>query len=436
MRTIGIAVTDGALRAADVERRGSEIGVAFGTPEGLPGRGRPDSIVAGLPAHAITHRVLELPFRDGPRLAAVCPLELYGQLPFEPADGVVGHVVLERHGEATTVLAAVVHRPTLTALTERIIATGLPRPAFVVDVLAVLGLVPTSHPDVAVVLVDTRISVALRCSGRLAGLRAIGAHAEDVGALAAELRWSFAALGAIPPLVVLGGPAVSESLRAELAARLGCDVRTLDELTPHTAAGSRLTAVAVEYALATLAPSLPGMLVLGERPPLAARARRRLWRLATAAALLAMLDLALYRQGLVRRDAALTRVIAAQAADALRGERIVAPRAQLESALAAASRARVPLRDVGGPLEVLRMLSEQVPSSMRLGLDELEITGDAVRLHGRADSFDAVDSLRAALAGAPILTDVATDDTRTTVDGRGVEFRLHARLRSTEGTSS
>ena len=89
-----------------------------------------------------------------------------------------------------------------------------------------------------------------------------------------------------------------------------------------------------------------------------------------------------------------------------------------------------------GPLEVLRELSARVPAALRLDLDELAVERDGIRLHGRAESFDAVDALRRELAASPLLADVTAEETRTTVDGRRVEFRLRAARKPALGASS
>ena len=87
-------------------------------------------------------------------------------------------------------------------------------------------------------------------------------------------------------------------------------------------------------------------------------------------------------------------------------------------------------------LEVLRELSARVPDALRLDLDELVIEPDVVRLHGQAESFDAVEGLRAALAASPMMREVVADETRTTVDGKRVEFRLRAVRRTAVGAPS
>src|SRR5436309_840847 len=115
--------------------------------------------------------------------------------------------------------------------------------------------------------------------------------------------------------------------------------------------------------------------------------------------------------------------------------RLVAPRAQLEAAVASALRQRTRLGDGTSILEVLRELSTRVPGTVSLDLDQLTIDGDSLDLRGRAASFDTVEALRRALASTPFLTEVTADETRATVDGRGVEFRLRA-ARRPSGASS
>src|SRR5437899_1360938 len=147
----------------------------------------------------------------------------------------------------------------------------------------------------------------------------------------------------------------------------------------------------------------------------------------TALVLLALvlgaLDLGLVRYDLSRRDAGLRAAIARTASEALPGTRLVAPRAQLEAAVASALRQRTRLGDGTSILEVLRELSTRVPGTVSLDLDQLTVDGDALDLRGRAASFDTVEALRRALASTPFLTEVTADETRSTVDGRGVEFR-------------
>jgi hypothetical protein len=136
----------------------------------------------------------------------------------------------------------------------------------------------------------------------------------------------------------------------------------------------------------------------------------------------------------VRRDAALRVAIEATAAGALPpGTRVVAPRTQLEAAVAA-GRADAPAP--GRVLALLRELTDRMPAGIQLQLDELALDGDVLRLRGRVDRFETVDAVARALAGASGLSDVGAEESRAAIDGRGVEFGLRATWRPSVGAPS
>jgi Tfp pilus assembly protein PilN len=114
---------------------------------------------------------------------------------------------------------------------------------------------------------------------------------------------------------------------------------------------------------------------------------------------------------------------------------LVAPRAELEAAVASLDRGGARGGTVGA-LALLRETSARVPAAVHLDLDELVVEPGALRLRGRAPSFDAVEAFRRALAASPLLASVAAEEARAAVDGHGVEFRLRAERRSAPGTSS
>jgi hypothetical protein len=150
----------------------------------------------------------------------------------------------------------------------------------------------------------------------------------------------------------------------------------------------------------------------------------RLRRLAMAAMLLAALDVGLVRLELGRHEHRIRDALRTAAVRGLPGEPIVAPRAQLEAAVAA-RHAATPTQ--GTALERLREVSERIPDGLAIDLQRFSLDGERLALGGRAPTFESVDVLRRALVGSARLRDVTTDDVRTTVDGAQVSFRLRAR---------
>jgi len=446
MRVLGIEIaprevrvahaerTLGALRIVALERIAHDGADALAAVLATLARARPARVLTVIPAQQVAHRVFTLPFRDRRRIARAAPLELLGQLPVEAEGLAVACEAIGPVRDGTLVLAAAVRRADVDAHVALLSAAGLAPARVALAPLAAWSLLPRDD-DLALVVADgDRSAVAIRRAGRLAALRALGASANEPATLAVEVRWSLAALGGSPSRVVVAGADQDATLPA-LAAAIGGRVEAIADATPLAVPREHLAACAVVAGLVAAGRGATA-LALGGAPRADARGLRRSAALAAAALALAALDLGLARHGLARRDAALVRAIQTEAATALPGTRLVAPRAQLDAAVAAAARRTVRFGGAASPLELLRDLSTRVPPTVRLDLDEASIARDGLVLHGRAESFDAVDALRRALAGSPYLANVTADETRTTVDGRRVEFRLRAAVRAAGGASS
>jgi Tfp pilus assembly protein PilN len=435
MRLVGLDVGEREVRVARAERLFGTLRVTAierrPRPGGLEacGGARGATVLTALPAAAVTHRVLTLPFRDRRRLARTVPYELLGQLPVDSAGLAVAFAPLATGPAGTTLLAVAVRQADLEAHAAVLAAAGLAPARIELAPLPAWNLVAPAAGDAALLVADGgRSTLSVRRNGRLAGLRALAAPADDPSALAAEVRWSLAALGGAPCLVVAGADA-DAALAAVHARGVTDRIVPLAGAAPDGLPAGDVTAAAVAVGLvlgaARRAPA--GVVLRGAEP--APGSVRRVAVLAALAAALGLADLALVRRHLVRRAAALAAAVRAEAAAALPGARLAAPRTELEAALATARR-RDRLGAGPGALALLREVSARVPPSLRLDLDEMVVEADGIHLHGRAESFDAVDALRRALAASPILGAVVADETRTTVDGRRVEFRLHAVRRS------
>lgn len=449
MRIVGIELAPGELRIAEGERTlaGTRL-VGVGRvplPDAralehalaeLAAR-RPGRLLSTLPLAGTTHRFLVLPFRDRRRLARTAPLELLGQLPGELA-GV--HVATERIGptqDGTVVLAVAVRQSDVEEHDAVLAAHGLTADRIDLAPVPVWHLV--GDTDAALLVADGCSSaLSLRRAGALAALRALAADASDLDALVTECRHVLLAFGTPPARLILTGADATPALAAALAEATELNVVELDDACtialPGDASERRACAVALGTIAGTGRSTSVGLQLRPPRHTTAARAWRRTAMLAAAALLLGLVNVGVERLRLARYDALLVREIAAVAAAALPGEPIVAAHAQLEAAAGAGTRGFGAGR--GAPvLEVMRELSARVPPAISLDVQELTVDDDGIRVHGRADSFEAVDALARALATSPLLIDVRTEETRTAVDGHGVLFRLAAKRRPPEGTS-
>jgi hypothetical protein len=443
MRLLAIDVAPGEVRIARGERRlgrvrltaTSRIRLGDDGPAATLARlaaGGRAHVLTALPATAVVHRVLTLPFRDRRNLARTVPLELAGQLAAEVEDPVVAFEALGDGPAGSAVLAVAARHADVAAHAATLTAAGLAPARIDLAPLPAWTLVDARAGDAALVVADgARSSVSVRRAGRVAALRALGATPARAEAFAAELRWTLAALGEPPPTIVLAGADAAPALGATVAHALGIPVLPLGSVT--AAAGDDLDACAVAAGLVLGTGGGTGLRLGGSEPPAGS------WRiaraLAAAAALLVAVDVGLWHRRLAQRDALLADAIRSAAAAALPDAPLAAPRAELEAAVASLDRGDA-RGGAPGALALLRETSARVPASLRLDLDELVVEPGALRLGGRATSFEAVEAVRQALAGSALLASVVAEEARATVDGRGVEFRLRAERRTTPGTSS
>jgi len=443
-RLLGIDIAPGEVRIARGERglagvrltdvsRVPLAGETLATILARVGAARPGArVLTALPPAAVVHRVLALPFRDRRRLVRTVPLELSGQLAAEIEDAVVAFEPLSEGAGGTTVLAAAARRADVEERAALLATAGLAADRIDLAPLPAWNLVGRQAGDAALVLADgTQSSVSIRRGGRVVALRALDRAPSEPDAFAAEVGWSLAALGELPATIILAGADAASVIDAVRSATAGIAVVPLARVAT-TRGGDDLDACAVAAGLVLGAGSEGIGLRLG-----GTQARAASWRaaaaLAAAAVVLAVVNLGLWHVRLAQRDATLRAAIRSAAAAVLPEAPLAAPRAELEAAVAALGRGD---GHTAGTLALLREASSRVPASIHLDVDELVVEPQALRLAGRAASFEAVEALRRALASSPLLAGVAAEETRATVDGRGVEFRLRAERRTAPGTSS
>jgi hypothetical protein len=438
MSTLGVGFerTGSAWRVALAERRRGRIDVlAIAHPAGdgddpataLRARlaARAHRALGAIPLAATTHRLLALPFTDEQTLARVVPLELRGQLPSDADDARIGFEVVRREGRSTHVLALLVRWRDLDGVAAAAAMAGVSLAGVTPGPLALRWLLPPGFTG-TVLLADGRdTTVTLWDAGAPRALRALTASAHHPAAIAEELAWSLSGLGGAPePFVVVGPDASPDLVEGCRRHHPSAGPLSLAHLPLDGDAASVLASpVACGLALGALEPRAHGPFALAAAVPRLVTPRLR--RLAAAAAVLAVFDLGVVRFDLTRREARVRAALRSEAARALPDEPIVAPRAQLEAA--ASTRRAVGSAAYGTTLTRLREVSERIPDGLVVDVTRLTLEGERLQLVGNAPTFETVDVLRRALVGSARLTDVATDEVRTTVDGKRVSFRLRAR---------
>jgi hypothetical protein len=389
----------------------------------------PDAIATALSDHAVTHRLLHLPFSEPARLAATVPFELESLVPFDLDDAVATFTVLSRENGAE-ILAALVARDALAAHLMRLRESNVDPAVVDVGAMAVAGLVALTHADALIVEPRAGGAVARLHGGRLRGLHVLGSG--DGPALAQEARWLALALigeDAPPPVVEIAPPGGGLGL----AEALGAVPHPLRDALPAWAADvdpGCLRAVALAARAAGLVPMgvnfRTGDFVYHAPSE---EARRQLRQTAVVGAIALLLGLVSYGVVVAERSAEL---------DALREEvrQTVLPvvpgapagqeRIRLEGAVEGLERRRAMLGGTSSArppvLDVFKLIDEAVPTTTPFEVEELSIDGEAVRFRARTDSYESVDVIKRALSALPGAVEPDVRDVKKGIDDR-IEFR-------------
>jgi hypothetical protein len=375
-----------------------------------------------LPSTEAGRRIVTLPFRGGRAVDEVVLLEARGALPIDPGPLRVGWEALpapDRH--STRVAAVFVREATLATIDERLArrgASALRIDAAPMPVWALIG----DTKDTGLVVLDPAGAwvAATAADGRPLFARPLHADPSDEAALAAEVCRTFETWGVVPARLVLAGRC-PETVRAALADACGTPWETL--APPEALGGALEDEPLLAGALLAVARRADLPLALVAPGAVSRHQRRRLRRLAAAAVVLAALYGALGRVVLARRAEALQAGVAAVVADALPDARADGSYERLEAAVASLP--------TGPPIDPalvrLHEVLSHLPSSVALDLRHLHVDPEHVQVGGNVATFDAVETLRGALAQSPRIADVTIAEMRSRLDAAGVEFRIEGR---------
>ncbi|MGH8006968.1 MAG: type II secretion system protein GspL [Candidatus Binatia bacterium] len=413
---------------------------------------RGDTVLSCLPGDAVTSRVLSFPFAHARQLGQAVPFELESQLPLGLEEMLVDFHVLKRTENGVEVLAVAVPRLTLIEHLDTLAAAGLDPVAVSLAPLAPLPLLGLAGIEMSgwVALLDVgenRTSVVLLHEGVLHGLRTLSVgmnHKGEFDALIQNLRWTLLALSgneAVLPsrFLLCGGGARSARLKDELERLFDAEVSPCqrfvlapvpEQYREEQGAFASCLGLGLREALGLGAPGINlrrgEFAHQGQREVLHREVTRLGW-IAAGVVAAAGLAFALEMRRLNTRYEALRQEIRQVFTTTLPDvQSIVSEKAQLQDAVAALQNRRrlgtgTPAQS---PLELLRQLSAAVPPQIRLDLDEWTFDGDAVRLRGTTDSFDAAETIKTATAGLGVFREVQIKDVKTVAGSKKVSFTL------------
>jgi len=266
-------------------------------------------------------------------------------------------------------------------------------------------------------------------------VRSLGAFEPWLGGPAAER---------LAGITLVGGTARLHRLDAFLSERTGVPTRPLE--LPHGPAAAMLVAggdplvFGPATALALRATTRATSRMNFRKQELAYRLDlRRLARELRGTALLAGLALALFAAGIVTsqrmevaRAERLEARVDAMYAEAFPGQPVPDDPVRAMRRAIDDTRERAALLGVYrgnlSALDLLALLSARVPERIDVTVEELSIDGKVIRLRGHTPSFQAVDQLRAELAGVPIFTRIQTSELQADPRRGGNTFSMTVSL--------
>lgn len=420
-----------------------------------------DTVLVTIPGELATQRMFALPFRDKKKLSQTVSFELESQVPFDLDDVIIDYQVLHRDKVGSTVIAALIQKSDLERHLAVLAEAGIDPKVVDFGPLCGLNLLQTLAKDLPETFAYVDVTkhdatAALFRDKQLQGVRALlppsgngsGPYV-SAEALAHELRWT---------LMVLNGGAIEGNLPCLLAGEPS------DFLTDVARAFSESAGLRVVRVESLPLKPMPGVaegmapafarplgLALRELEPAntiglnfrrgeftykrgQAEVRSALIRIGALAAVVGILVVTnlFVNYGLQRAranafDERIRSIVAG-----------VLPQAPVSSANAVDTLQT----EVGGvktklglladtapvgnltAIDLMYALSTAVPKNVVVDVDEYTMDPDSIRLRGKTQSYDNVDSLKKTFEALPYFREVQAKDLKTASDGKGVEFRL------------
>ncbi len=410
-------------------------------------------IVVGLPASSVSTWLVDMPFSDPRRLTQTLPFEMENYVPWDLDEVVLDYQVASTADDGSAkVFSAMAPRRSVGRLLRTLAAAGVD-PRYVTVDVAALAALPGALLE-GTVLLDVGATRTLVCVGiatRAAWVRSFDGGTRDLldddGVLSStglaryisRMRPTLLAAEQaghpIERIEVCGGGALQTGLLMQLEADFGVEVSEWELPVPPTnpeAAPTPGPEHALAYALAMRAFQTKGdQPVDFRRGEFAYQADSRLYTRLATLGLAALLVLAVgvvamhfvtlgkltAQQKQIETDLVSTVQTAFPEVPAVS---LASPRAAIavmqEKVLEIQQRADALRGPSTTPLTALKEISEAVPSTVKVNVDEFLVTDEMIRIRGTTGSYGEVDTIEAAVKKNPRFTGAEKSDVRKTRD--------------------
>jgi len=439
VKIVGLHMENGRVSAAIVEKgmRGAELKDSFSVSVGsdaeliaiLKERSRDwvgARIIASIPGEQFSQHLVHFPFSDRKRIEKALPFEIEESVPFPLDDVVLDHVVLgenaakgtETKGD-TPVLAIMLPKTVLRKHLDLLAAAGIDPQAIVpssIGLLVVARMVPV---DGAALLVAGR-DLCLKNNGTVLAFRSLSASQPTGGAAHTLKAFELAHGVTVEKMLVLTAD------NPEGWDDMGI---ALEHVAPEFKGKKSAEPVSLGLALSGEINFRKGEYAYRLANEGIRKRKRTLIVAGIIAALLAVTNLGVkyyvVQSGYGKLDSEIREIYRKAVPDA---KSTADPVRQLKTRLDEAGKKFGVLGTGSSALDAMRAVTDGVPKEIRVSFSEFSLENDRLKLQGEAQTFEAIDKIKAELQKAAQFSEVLVLDTRMGVDNK-VKFRIDIKIK-------
>ena len=442
MKIVGIKIEKGLVAAAVVQKdfRRMELVDSFSQPFATDaelidilvnksGDWAGAKIIASIPGHRFTQRLVHFPFSDRKRVEKALPFELEDNVPFALDDVVIDYLILDGGKTAkdtdaskeAAVLGIMLPKEVLKRHLELLASAGID-PQVIVPSYNGLDALSKMMKVEGCTLLTCGSDLCLRSGETVKGLRSFSGSGSTSGirhtvqALEIEQKERVEKVLALCP---------DDSLQTVFA-EMGIAV---EQAVPELGGEKAADPLSLGLALSEHVNFRKQEFAYHLADEGARRRKRTLIIAGVVAAALLVVNLGVKLYVVETAYGKLDKEIRDVYRQAVPDAKVVAdPLRQLRSSLEEARKKFGVLGTGTSALDAMKAVTDGIPKEVRVGFQEFNLEGDRLKLQGEAASFESVDKIKAELQKAALFSDVTVLDTRMGTDNK-VKFRLDIKLK-------
>jgi len=442
VKIVGIKIEKGLVAAAVVQKdfRRMELVDSFSQPFATDaelidilvnksGDWAGAKIIASIPGHRFTQRLVHFPFSDRKRVEKALPFELEDNVPFALDDVVIDYLILDGGKTAkdtdaskeAAVLGIMLPKEVLKRHLELLASAGID-PQVIVPSYNGLDALSKMMKVEGCTLLTCGSDLCLRSGETVKGLRSFSGSGSTSGirhtvqALEIEQKERVEKVLALCP---------DDSLQT-IFAEMGIAV---EQAVPELGGEKAADPLSLGLALSEHVNFRKQEFAYHLADEGARRRKRTLIIAGVVAAALLVVNLGVKLYVVETAYGKLDKEIRDVYRQAVPDAKVVAdPLRQLRSSLEEARKKFGVLGTGTSALDAMKAVTDGIPKEVRVGFQEFNLEGDRLKLQGEAASFESVDKIKAELQKAALFSDVTVLDTRMGTDNK-VKFRLDIKLK-------